>query len=529
MRIDKYLAIALPALAIFLVSKNFLQIDTYPAHDITHPARIQLMVEALRDGQYPPIWAEQVDYKFGYPLFHLYAPLAYFVGSIFHLAGLSPLASYKASLFLAVVVSASGMYKFILKWGRLPAIISSIAYVLLPYLAINIYVRAALAEVWSMALLPWLFWVWSSWSKSGIIRKSLITSLFVISHNLIPLITLPFIGIWALINNNNVKTIVLSTVITFALTCFYTAPLLFERHFTKAIEIAKTSDYRLHFVEPWQLWNSTWGFGGSAPGVEDGMSFKIGKLHLILAASSVFLSAIFNRHKRVIAYFGLFALSSSIMSTNYSIILWNNLDLLQVVQFPWRFLSLTGFFVSCLAGIFVAHVNGNLKLISVLLTVSALIYLNTKYFAPQTYVSNDSVVTSAEYIETTLAKVIPEYQTTWSDNLHESYSDNLITGKHLSSLNIIGDDPITFEVELSADSDIVIHRSYYPTWELKGNGLTIELTPTRDGLISSHLPSGFHRLTLTQTSTTLQSIAFFISTLTLISTTIYLMKSKKII
>lgn len=531
MKRENVFAIITASFIIYIISRFIIAPGNYPAHDTTHPARIYLMSESIKSGQFPPIWADQVNFGLGYPLFHLYAPLSYYVGYIFSLLGMSYLVAYEASFILALIISAWGMYKFASRWGPNSALISMAAYLFLPYLAVNIYVRAALAETWSMALLPWLFWIWSKSNSPRFFSRASITTLFILSHNLIPLITFPFLVAWIILNRINLKHFFISGALTILLSSFYLGPLIFERSFTSVEEIARTSDFRLHFVAPWQLWNSTWGFGGSASGVEDGMSFKIGKLHILLALTSLLLIQKYRKHSHTILYFALSALISAFMATSFSHAIWERIALIQVLQFPWRFLALIGFFTSSLSGFFVVSLSKSYRLLGVAIIIFGFIYLGAKYFVPLSiYNTSDSNILTTEYIETTLAKIVPEYQTKWSPTLASAYSEDLFEGKDLAVRDLdVNYNKISATLSLEEDSDITIYKSYYPTWRLFIDNSPTDMTSSSTGLIQAHVPAGTHEIRLIQSNTRLQNFTLALSTATLLGLLIYSFRTKKII
>ena len=72
------------------------------------------------------------------------------------------------------------------------------------------------------------------------------------------------------------------------MSAFFIVPAIFEMKLTNVGKIISGEfNFSDHFVFWDQLWNSAWGFAGSAKGRMDGMSFKIGKLHLIFALSGL--------------------------------------------------------------------------------------------------------------------------------------------------------------------------------------------------------------------------------------------------
>lgn len=470
-----------------LVFRPILNNLWYPAHDSTSVARTFLLQQTLSAGQIPAIWTSQLNNGAGYPLFHFYAPLMTYLSLGFKLLTGSYFLGIKLTLILAAISGMIGMYFLTRKWGRVAGIVAASSYALLPYAAVNLYVRGAFAEYLAMALLPWVFY---SWTNINTRRKQLlagfVTTLFLLSHNLIPIITFAFLLVWVLLNKpTKLQSWILPVLLTVGLSAFYLLPLLFERSFVQADNIARTTNYSLHFVDPSQLWNSAWGYGGSAAGLEDGMSFKIGKIHLLLALLGTFL--IFIRSKCRELFFVFALIISLFMATIYSSFIWSGISFLSIVQFPWRFLVLGGFFVSVLAG-YGATVLDNHKitvwLVPIIVTI--LLVFNLKYFNPQsTFKENISDFTSQVYLDT-LPNIIPEYAPSW----------------------------LVVE-STTKPSSTVLPYLYYPTWEVILDGQKVPTYPS-DGYLAFDNPSSSTEYFVRQVHTNLENIASIISLISLI-------------
>ncbi len=154
--VDRHLWLALlltlPAMLTLLAPGYFMK-----AHDARHS--IFFLVEfdqSIREGALWPIWGPDHSVGFGYPTFLVYAPLAYYVGEVFHLLGMGFAAAIKATWALGFLVGAAGAYRLARCWFR-PAIalVASLAFTYAPYHLSQIYVRAALAEFMALAWLPW--------------------------------------------------------------------------------------------------------------------------------------------------------------------------------------------------------------------------------------------------------------------------------------------------------------------------------------------------------------------------------------
>lgn len=460
----------------------------YPMHDTTSVARTYLLEKTISLGQVPAIWAAELDGGRGYPLFHFYAPAMTYLSLLGKTISGSYFVGIKAVLILASMTGMIGMYFLMRRYGRHAGMLSAISYGLLPYAAVNLYVRGAYAEYLSMSLLPWLFYVWRDYQpKTKTILTTTVTTLFILSHNLIPVITLPFLAVWVYLHHrHHLRVIIFPAILTILLSSFYLAPLMFERGFVEADQVATTTKYSDHFLAPWQIWNSTWGFGGSGLGVEDGMSFKVGKIQVVLALIGV-ASMLIKRDQKV-WFFLISAIIAAFMTTASSNFIWQRLNYLQIVQFPWRFLSLLGFFVSILAGFSLTLVHHKfIKSIFFIPIVIAVILYNLKLFNPQsTYPADLTRFTSIDYLST-IPSIIPEYRPKWLDLNNPSVSDSY-----------------------------VLPYNYYPTWHVLVDGKQVPTYPSVDGNLAFSNPSQSLNITAIQAHTSLELISTLISLTTLV-------------
>ena len=372
-----FLAVLLIFWGSVLISIPLTKPGLHQIHDDQQIARLYLLDQSLKSGQFPVRWVDGLGFGFGYPLFIFYPPLVYYIGEIYHLVGFGFIDSIKLVFATSIFASGIAMYIFTKElWGKIPALTTAAFYMFLPYRALDIYVRGALAESFSFVWLPIVFWAFYRLCMEQKIIYSalagLLLSLLMITHNLIFLpftLLLPIYLLFLLIKSQNKKLFFLYTLfsilIAFMLSAFFWIPALFEKKFTIVDDllIINLANYNLHFVYPQQLWNWTWGFGGSTVGLADGISFKIGKLHVLISIVAIIISiahllknrsqklSTFNYQLSTVFFFILAV--SAIMTTAYSKFIWDLFPPLGYLQFPWRFLTFIGLCTSIMAGYFI--------------------------------------------------------------------------------------------------------------------------------------------------------------------------------
>ena len=297
-----------------------------------------------------------MNFGIGYPVFNFYAPTAYWIASFLHLLNFSIINALKISFLGALILAFYGSFKFFnLFFDFWPALAGGFLYILSLYFPLDIFVRGNLAEIWFLALLPLsIFFIIKMSRKKTIDKKIFLTntvilSILLTSHNIFSsaffIWIIPFIIFFS--KNRLINLISLLTAL--GLGAYFWLPVILETKYTFAKEVATLTFYQNHFLCPNQLWQSSWGFGGSAAGcLNDGMSFKIGKIQLILFILGMlfFVYHLLIGKKNKSSSFPLYFLVSTcfflFLTVYQSAFFWKLFeDYLNIIQFPWRFIGLS--------------------------------------------------------------------------------------------------------------------------------------------------------------------------------------------
>ena len=538
-----------------LVSLPLLKPGLYLIHDDQHIARLYLFDQSLKAGQFPVRWVDGLGFNFGYPLFNFYPPFTYMLGEIFHLASFTYIDSIKLVFFSSIFFSGVAMYIFVKElWGRSAGTISSLFYLLVPYRALDLYVRGALAESFSFVWLPLILWSFLKLFKTGNTRYIYLSAIFLallmITHNLIFLpfmLILPFYLFFLIWKSLNRKLLVVScigsVVLSFLLSAFFWAPALLEKRFTIVDEmlLQNLADFRIHFVYPEQLWNWTWGFGGSAAGLADGISFKIGKLHIISSVFSLAFALIHmvRRNKQfkftvhssqfTVLFFLLFIMSA-FMTTFYSRVIWETIKPLAYLQFPWRFLIFCALFSSILVGAFIYYLRLSiLRLTITSILIIVLLFFNLKLFKPQEHRFNlkDETATSSEVINWDVSKTsfeyVPKGVALYKDERGVNMLDinkndipqnklELIAGDANLQIPKNKPDGVTFDVAVRQDSIIKANIFNFPGWHVYVDNQDTAINDNNDfKLITFTVPKGSHEVKIKFENTNVRTLANMLS------------------
>ncbi len=387
------LILAVSLLAVFPLFKS----GFYPFHDEPQIANLYEMVRALAGGQFPPRWAPDFSFNFGYPFFNFYYPLPFYLGAFFHFVFKTGLID-SLKLVFALSLPLSGVaFFFLMKkfFGRLSAFSGAVIYLFTPYRAVDLYVRGAVGELWSFVFMP-LAWlclvnVIQKRNLKNLIFAGLSLAGLILAHNLTAIIFLPFLAIFSLVlilREKNRRSSFFwgaaALILGLAASAYYWLPALAEKQFIQAGTPFNPFD---HFPFISQLISSPWGYGASVWGKGDGMSFQIGLINLLLIAGSVviflFKNKSLSKEKKLWFYLFLSFLGISLFLMNIrSGLLWKILPLSAYIQFPWRLLLLVTLFSSLLIGFWEEVFPKSWKKLILILPALAIVF-SWNYFKPE--------------------------------------------------------------------------------------------------------------------------------------------------
>jgi hypothetical protein len=391
-------------------------------HDETQPARIQQFISELKNFHIPPRIAPDFNFKIGFPVFNFYAPFSYWLTGLINLTGFDIVSLLKLSFLFALLVGFFGGYLFLRNFFDFyPALLGGVFYITSLYFPLDIFARGNLAEIWFLALLPLSFYlVYKNSLKNNqkiFFLTTIILSFTLTSHNIYSLMFIPIILIFILLLKNK-KANLLSFLFSIFLSAYFWLPAISEMSLTWAKEVATLTNFRDHFLCINQLWNFPWGYGGSTKGcINDGISFKIGRLQIIFSVLGVllFLYKILvkkNKTNKISLFFIIYSLLFLFFTLYQSQPIWELFSpIMSIVQFPWRFIgpSLLGI------AFFTSYFFQNLKIpansLIIFLIILATIFINSKYFKGQKLdkVDFEKKYLSQEYIEKKAAYAIAEY------------------------------------------------------------------------------------------------------------------------
>lgn len=524
----------------------------FRVHDFTHATRISEMSRALADGHFPVRWSENLGFGYGMPLYNFYAPLPYYLGAVFYSLGIDVVTSIKLLYIVAGVITLVGAYQLGKSWfGRWGGVLTSAAFVLAPYRAVNLFVRGALSEAWAMAFLPLILW-----GITRVIHRDLggwkwlvigLTGLFL-SHNITTLLFVPISGLvclalllkewfdahrsWKLSAwLQRLGWLAGGYVLAGMLAAFYLFPAFIEKDFTKfaATILAGYFDYHLHFLYLRQFVTPFWGYGGSGWGPDDGISFFLGIGQLLgialvsLTGAWLVISRKSSHAKLTLpAVAGAVFVIAMFFSLERSVKIWEALPFLSFAQFPWRWLSVGSLGMALVIGslgTLLPKVWWRGPILFVVL--STITMSNTGYFKPESYLETASALyyTDTAQIQKSMSDILPDYipqqmaaklspptQAWLNPELSSKQVEVLVERTHERLYRVVTSQPTIFETTM-AD---------FPAWAVEIDGVPAEKLTGKIGTVAVLLPEGTHQVGVYWRGTTVENLSNLASLLGLV-------------
>ncbi len=550
------LIITIPAF-ISLINPHY-----FSMHDDQHIARLFLLDKGIKQGYLYPRWVDTLGFNFGYPLFNFYPPLVYYIGELFHLLGFSFTASIKLVFISGFLIGALGMYLLAKKHlGRIAGLMAAVLYTYFFYHAVLIYVRGALAEFFTLAILPFVFLSLDKLREDLSVKNSLVFGIvfavLILNH---PLIAVPFLFyflftyvFYLLITKKRIRLtllMILGSVTGLLLSAFFWLPSMVERKYTlvDSILTRELASYSIHFVCAGQLLYSQWGFGGSIPGCFDGLTFQLGRIHIILIVFSGLVAFWYAMRKKRVSlnfehftFFLFLLLFSLFMTIENSRPIWDNLSYLWYLQFPWRFFTFTAIFISMIGAFGIYYVQKLLasyeikparvlgvQFILLIVLGGLTIAVYQKYFHPSSYLpASDAAYTSFDEIARRVSRTSFEFApkgvktaknelgtTTFGLNpkLVTTEAFDVVDGTASVSQKENKFQKKTFEVSAKTPTQIQVNTFDFPGWKSYVDGKENNVTSDNSyRLITVTVPEGRHRLELKFENTPVRTISNTVS------------------
>ena len=364
--------------------------------------RVYEMDKCIQDWQIPCRWVPDAGYQYGYPQFNYYPPSVYYLGEILHKAGFQYIDTVKILFAAGYILSAIFMFLLVSEFlDNFSGFISAMIYSYVPYKAVEVFVRGAMSEFWSLVFYPLIFWAVYKLIKTSKVKYvallAISLGLLLTTHLLMAMIFSLSAIIWTvywLIKEKKLKEIykvIAGVVLGIGFAAFFVLPVLLERQYAHTETLTEGYfGYLQHFVNIYKLFFSReWGYGSSGFPNEK-LNLSTGLVQWIFGLITLGLGSFYliSRKKKNYAslavVLGILELFTLFMIHVKSSFIWSGVPILAWLQFPWRFLTVSIFLLAILAGIGV-YLMSRFKIWIGLAIVVVAFVLNVGYFVPKSW------------------------------------------------------------------------------------------------------------------------------------------------
>jgi len=549
-------ALVLIAILVFAVIRRFWQTGVASNADMLIGVyRTFELDQSLRAGVLFPRIMPGLNFGYGGPLFQYYPPLTSYLALFWHWIGLPWIEANKAVFTLALLLGGYGVYGYV-RWllGKRPAsLVAACAYVLSPYLLLNIYERGALAETFSLGLLPWLLWAahrhLTRPDRLSFAGTAILTALLMLSHNITALFALPLLALYLLIlawrerGLGRLWSLAGAVAFGLALSAFYWVPALLESEFAQ-IEArmlgpgGRASD-NLHPLG--LLVQSRWIHDYWGP-----ERFSLSRWQGLVALLGV-VSVFFTRGKIRLFVAALLACLAVVLVLQLEATraFWEAAPLVRFIQFPWRLLGLASLWIALLLGAMFAAI----RLPTAPSWMAALALVGLIYYpgaqtldpalAPSWYRLESESIGRLDVYErgrsgfALYGDYAPASMTANPWDLARSQAADQVRQAPLTppvpNLQLRKEAPGAFEIQTNSEHPFLLHlpRIFFPGWRASIDGAATAVSASAPfGLVSVGIPAGEHSVRVVYGNTSVRMAATLLSWLSLLALTVLMLRTR---
>lgn len=519
-----------------------------------HLFRLAEIDRCLRHGVLPLRWAPDFAHGYGYPFFNYYASLSSYIAELWHLVGLDYPGAIAAAIVTAFFASGWGAYLLARDVaGSKAGLVAATAYMYAPYQFYDSAYRGNLAEMWALALLPFVLWT----GRRAVIRHrwrdivpcALFYAALVWTHNVYALLGSPVLGLYVLLlwwrggrSWRDAWRLGAMIAIGLALSAFFWLPAFFERHWTRfSTELV---DYRTFFLSarellspppqldlallnPYPPRSLSWGMLIT---IATGILLRVGSRIRVRSSPS---STRAGERRGEWAFFLALSAFASFMTVAPSDFLWRTVPLLNFALIPWRYLGIASLAGSLVAGMAVGALSDRPVPVSpALIGAGVAIVLLIATAIPWTYATpfpqpediGVAEIVGWEYSSRLIGTTAKnEYLPIWSSRLPSDPADPaLLTDRdpiiaRLDASSLPKDAELVSARYTLTRADLVIDtprpfrarykQLYFPGWRVTVDGQPVpQIATSPYGLLAFDVPAGRHRVVVRPVPTPLRAI-----------------------
>ncbi|MBX3290477.1 MAG: hypothetical protein KF855_14270 [Acidobacteria bacterium] len=488
-------AVLVSPIALFGIPDNF---------DVMEHMRFAVTYsDSLSRGDVLAVWSDKDNFGFGGAGVRLYPPLTYILFSFIHLFISGWHLPLSILLFIGMAIGCLGVYKFTDEFypNGYP-LLAALVYALVPYHLFQIFQLFLLAEFMAAAFTPFVFYYGTKIVRDGGIKNSLLFSLFfslvVLSHIPSTIILSIALALFLAIQirketffRTALYTIV-SAILTLTATAFYWLKVITEVKWVKhdAVDYHNSGLYTYSsylfpiFLDPPDFYQMKvlWMFD---------VNIALMLVTFLFLASYLLVK---RKADALLASILATACLSLFLTTFLSSPIWNNIEFLQKLQFPWRWLSIAMIMTAILSAAFVETLKEQKAAIG-----RPLIYsLVTLVFVTATFVTSQIIIPMAPLSPAEFDRQVDELGATigckcwwpvWAEGEALGTKEKVLISDRNVEVEIWESPDRRFNIAAGQAGNARIATFYYPYWRGEVNGSAVEVSAADDGTILIPVPS----------------------------------------
>ena len=466
--------------------------------DYSYVYRLIEFRECLNAGYLSPQWCTNFRDGLGQPFFNYYQPGFFYCASVVPWS-VPPVEALGITLWVFTLLGYTGTFTLGYRaFGLIGGVLSGTMLCLSVYSGTELYVRGDLSEYSAMMLFAALLSVAISCLEQPSRRNragiSLMGAALVCVHPCIALAGFGMLTISAFVHlfitGRSANTLFMLCALGCGggLAAFYWIPILLEWQFiSPSAAFEGYFGYANHFVSPLRLF--------SVYSRQD-MPLTLGLFTLlVLAVNTVRIGRIWqgltSQQHRLILHLGLTLGLCVFMMVLPSRPIWDYAVPLQLLQFPWRFLTIATVVLSGLTGAFLLKMSTKVRLVACLFVTSVSWWNSASYterLAPVTFAVFDEAAGIAEDSE-----FAPDISDEWMprgafrivDPPRKPLGGSRVQVRDYSRAT----GRLSWSVTSGEGGRLILPHYYFPVgWSADLGGNSLELSPNEHGLMIVQIP-----------------------------------------
>ncbi|HEX2173839.1 MAG TPA: 6-pyruvoyl-tetrahydropterin synthase-related protein, partial [Dehalococcoidia bacterium] len=496
----------------------------------------------LESGLPWPRIAPSLLYGYGYAVFDFYSPLVYYLASASQWLGATPVGAMEQILWASLALAGISYYVYARSFlGPLAAGVGGVVYLATPYHVYDLYHQSDYPQNLAFAFIPLVFLgLHRSFTKPGpatVVVLALTGALVILTHNLTAFLLAPFLTVYVLVGlarrlaaggprsmTPPAATLAMAGLLVALLTLGHWLPILADATHVQ-IDRLGGAQYAANFVDPARPFVlSVWPDFAAMIGGRSAEGFRLTLLQLAAAALGLIVPLVRGPRSTLASEVVTQAILGGLavfLTTSASGLLWERVPILDLAQFPSRFLGLAALPAAFLAAAGIGALDrwGRIAA-AVTLTAGAVlaaaqmpasqIVLDTGDLSPRGSLQlelsygPDGGVAKDEFVPRAMGD--PPWTSPWA--LAEVASWQPPAGSDLPLLRSQSE-PTRRSYELTgwAGGRRTLDTAFYPGWRAVIDGQPAGIAAGPSGFIEVDVPADSDRLELIFEGTRLQRLA----------------------